>query len=472
MDPTAPEPAAASSRDPRTPGPLDRATALTFLSIGDRLLAAGDFQDAGGYYQRVIGFDDPAITAAATLGVGNVLYRLDRDGEALAAWRRVLDVGETPSTYPALRQIAAALVRDGNLTGAAAAYREADKRAPAEDKAEIASRLGWLAKETGDQRGASRYFARSRGGTGLPIPLTYLIIGLTVIVSLTASTEDGQWIEQALWLDRAAIAAGEWWRLFTVTLVHGGLLHLLLNMYALYLVGPIVERFYGWKVFGLMYVLCAFAGSIASFVMGDPGVPSVGASGAIFGLFGVVLAATRVHAPLLDRQARAMVGQIGTLIVINLIFGFGFNAGGGNIDNAAHIGGLLAGLWLGFVLVPGNVQTAGALRQTPGGGLGTAAGGGSIDRRLQGIVRLLAVLAVVVAILVGLAIGSDPGRFVRAAPDQSVAGTGVSGRITLSRAPCGATFSATASPPCARASSRTIARPSPVPVPLRLGSPR
>ena len=59
-----------------------------------------------------------------------------------------------------------------------------------------------------------------------------------------------------------------------------------------------------------------------------------------------------------------MVGQIGTLIVINLVFGFGFNSAGGNIDNAAHIGGLLAGLWLGFVLVPGNVRTVRDLWQT------------------------------------------------------------------------------------------------------------
>lgn len=423
MDPTASEPDPVPTRDPATPGPLDRDTALAFLSIGDRLLAAGDVQEAGGYYQRVIGHDDPAITAAATLGVGNVLYRLDRDADALAAWRRVLDVGETPSTYPALRQIAAALVRAGDLAGAANAYREADRRAPPEDKAEIASRLGWLAKETGDARGARRYFARSRGGSGLPIPLTYVIIGLTVIVSLTASTDDGFAIQQALWLDRAAIAAGEWWRLLTVTLVHGGLLHLILNMYALYLVGPIVERFYGWKIFGLMYVLCALAGSIASFVLGDPAIPSVGASGAIFGLFGVVLTATRVHSPRLDRQGRAMVGQIGTLIVINLIFGFGFNAGGGNIDNAAHVGGLVAGLWLGFALVPGNIQTARNLWRVSAGGsggsggpgvagsAGAVAGSDATDRRLEQLVRLLAVLALVAAIVIGLAIGSDPTRF-------------------------------------------------------------
>ncbi len=73
-------------------------------------------------------------------------------------------------------------------------------------------------------------------------------------------------------------------------------MHLLLNMYALYLVGPIVEQIYGWKLFGLMYVLCALTGSVASFLFGTQ--PSVGASGAIFGLFGVIFAATRVHHPI------------------------------------------------------------------------------------------------------------------------------------------------------------------------------
>jgi membrane associated rhomboid family serine protease len=432
MDPTAPDPGAAPIRDPRIPGPLDRDTALAFLAIGDRLLEAGEFDAAGGYYQRVVGHDDPAITAAALLGMGNVLYRLDRDDEALAAWKGVIGLGETPSAYQAWRQVAAARVREGDLFGATDAYREADRRAPAEDKAEIASRLGWLAKETGDARGARRYFARSRGQTGLPVPLTYLIIAATVIVSLTASTPDGQALLQALWLDKAAVAAGEWWRLVTVTLVHAPLdvnpLHLVFNMYALYLVGPIVERIYGWKLFGLMYVLCAMAGSVGSFLFGGL-VPSVGASGAIFGLFGIVLAATRIHDPILDRRGRALVGQIGTLIVINLVFGLSTTAVGGNIDNAAHVGGLLAGLWLGFVLVPGNVRTVRDLWQMPArapGSPGGAGAGGTADQRPVVLVRLLAVVVLLIVILVGLAIGSDPSRFASPGLDSLAVGTEVS----------------------------------------------
>jgi len=436
MDPTGPEPSPTPLPDPRISGPLDRATALAFLAIGDRLLASAEPESAGGYYQRVIGFDDPAITAAAILGVGNVLYRLDREDEALATWREVTKLAETPSAYQAWRQIAAALVRSGDLIGATAAYRESDRRAPVADKHEIASRLGWLAKETGDPRGARRYFARSRGQTGLPIPLTYLIIGLTVIVSLTASTPDGAWILDALALEHFKVAAGEWWRLLTVTLVHAPIqenpLHLVLNMYALYLAGPIVERIYGWKVLGLMYLLCAAAGSAASLVFGDPNVPSVGASGAIFGLFGVILAATRIHDPILDRRGRALVGQIGTLIVINLVFGFGFNGVGGNIDNAAHVGGLLAGLWLGFILVPGNVRTIRDLWQMPAGQAQAAVGPAVApavagQRRLLMAVRALAVVALLVAIVVAVAIGTDPGRLGRPGAEIALRSTTASG---------------------------------------------
>jgi membrane associated rhomboid family serine protease len=416
MDPTREDPGATPLRDPRIPGPLDRETAVAFLSIGDRLLASGEFEAAGGYYQRVIGFDDLAITAAAILGVGNVLYRLDRDGEALATWREVTKLAETPSTYRAWREIAAALVRSGDLQGATAAYREADRRAPPEDKPEIASRLGWLAKETGDRRGANRYFARSRGQTGLPIPLTYMIIGVTVIVSVTASIDDptGIALFNALALDKAAVAAGEWWRLLTVVLVHEPVFvspfHLLLNMYALYLVGPLVEQIYGWKLFGLMYVLCALTGSVASFLFGTE--PSVGASGAIFGLFGVIFAATRAHHPMLGARSRYLMQQVGILIAINLVFDVVYNGSGGNIDIAAHVGGLLAGLWLGFVLVPGNVRTVRDLWQVPAGGdAGSTAGDGAADRRLLFLVRLLAIAALVTAILAGLLIGSDRSRF-------------------------------------------------------------
>jgi membrane associated rhomboid family serine protease len=370
-------------------GPLDRATALALLDRGAELIGLGEYLPAAQAYQRVAGFDDAAITAAAWLGLGEALYRLDRDAEALSAWQAVLRLPETPSTYTAWRNVAAAHVRAGDLPDAVKAYREADRRAPAQDKAEIASRLGWLAKETGDAGAARRYFARSRGD-GPAIPLAYLILGLTVIVSFYALSTDGLPLGDALALDKSALRSGDLYRIFSVTLVHANLLHLAVNMYALYLLGPVVERIWGSPAFGLFYVLTAAAASTASF-LASPDI-SVGASGAIMGLIGVAMAGTRIHNPVLDRQARAIIPQLGSIVVLNLVFGVLVP----HIDNAAHIGGLVAGLWLGTFIPPGRVRTLRDFWQSKAGG---PSGATSI------MVALIGILGLIAAIAIGLVVG-------------------------------------------------------------------
>jgi membrane associated rhomboid family serine protease len=387
--PPAPTPPAAA--DPSVNGPLDRATATALLERADELLDSGDLGDAARFYERVVGFDDAAITAAALLGLGTVFYRADQEDVAIAYWRRVLELPETPGTYLAWRQLAAAHVRAGELQDAIRAYREAERRAPAEDRAEIAARLGWLAKETGDKGAARRYFARSRGGTAAPY-LTYSIIALTAVVSLLAFFPEWAFLMDALQLDKPAVAAGELYRLLTVTLLHGSLLHLLFNMYALYFAGSLVEQIYGWRVMGVMYILTGLAASTASFVFGGD-IPSVGASGAVYGMFGVLLAASRTHNPVLDRRGQAVIGQIGVLIAINLVISFATPG----IDYQAHIGGLLAGVWLGFLFVPGRVPTLSRMWQMP-------AGGGSS----QGVTafRILGVVALVIVIIAGVMIGT------------------------------------------------------------------
>jgi membrane associated rhomboid family serine protease len=122
-------------------------------------------------------------------------------------------------------------------------------------------------------------------------------------------------------------------------------------MYALFLIGPLVEGIWGTAAFGGFYLLTAAAASTASFVFTP--ADSLGASGAVFGLIGVLMAGTRAHNPMLDRRARAIVPQLGSVVLINLVLGFAVPA----IDNAAHIGGLLAGLWLGLFVPPGRVRT-------------------------------------------------------------------------------------------------------------------
>jgi tetratricopeptide (TPR) repeat protein len=160
FDPT-PDPARLLAHD----GPLTREMAVAALDGAARLMTTADFAEAGRLYQRVVGFNDPAVTSAALLGLGEALLRLDEDEDALRTWEEVTRLPESPSTYPAWRNIAAGRVRAGNLRGAMDAYREADRRAPAADKPEIASRLGWLAKETGDQ---GRPDGTSRRPAGIP----------------------------------------------------------------------------------------------------------------------------------------------------------------------------------------------------------------------------------------------------------------------------------------------------------------
>ena len=379
--------------DPSVSGPLDRPTAIALIRRADELMEASEPEHALALYSRTIGASDKDISAAALYGMGNALYRLDRDSEALGIWERVTTLGETPATYRAWRQVAAARVRGGDLSGALGAYRQCERRAPASDKAEIASRLGWLSKETGNKRAAGRYFARSRGDT-TPFFMTYLMIAVTVVVSLVAM---GGPLELQLQLDKILVAHGEIYRLLSVVLVHdpNDIFHLLFNMYALWYAGQIVERMYGARLLLFFYVLGGIAASISSYVFGDS-VAAVGASGAIFALFGVVLVSTRYHHAVLDQQMRAIASQVGLLILLNLVLGF---AGVfGNVDNSAHVGGLLAGLWLGVVIPPGRVPTLASLWHTPGGG----------DRsRLEQLgLPLLGVVALVAVLVAGYAVGT------------------------------------------------------------------
>ena len=130
------------------------------------------------------------------------------------------------------------------------------------------------------------------------------------------------------------------------------LLHLGLNMYALYLVGPLVERLYGPTRLVAFYVIAAIGASLATFAFGPVNL-GTGASGAIFGLFGVVFAAMRLHLPILDAASRRLASQVGMLILLNILLGFSL----GFVDNFAHIGGVITGVLVAAAVAPGNVPT-------------------------------------------------------------------------------------------------------------------
>jgi rhomboid protease GluP len=139
---------------------------------------------------------------------------------------------------------------------------------------------------------------------------------------------------------------GEYWRFLTAMFLHGGLLHILFNAYALYILGPQTEQVYGTPRFLGLYFIAGFAGGVASYALSP--FPSVGASGAIFGLIGGLAAFYYLNRQTLGDMARQQLGGLITVIMLNLFIGFSSS----NIDNFAHLGGLFGGIVVGALLTP------------------------------------------------------------------------------------------------------------------------
>lgn len=145
---------------------------------------------------------------------------------------------------------------------------------------------------------------------------------------------------------RPVTLEGEWWRLLTCCFLHIGVLHLLMNMYALLFIGILLEPRLGSTRFFVAYILTGIAASVTSLWWHDLTI-SAGASGAIFGMYGVFLAL--LSSNLIEKaQRQALLTSIGIFVAYNLINGMK-----GGIDNAAHIGGLVSGLVIGFAFLPG-----------------------------------------------------------------------------------------------------------------------
>lgn len=135
------------------------------------------------------------------------------------------------------------------------------------------------------------------------------------------------------------VAAGEYYRLLTSAFLHEGVLHLLLNMYALYLFGPALEAALGRVRFAALYLVAALGGSAVSYAFSPPAQPSLGASGAVFGLLGAYF--------VVSRRLRRDTTPLLVLLAINL--GYGFLVP--RVDWKAHLGGLAAGALVGLVMV-------------------------------------------------------------------------------------------------------------------------
>jgi membrane associated rhomboid family serine protease len=196
-------------------------------------------------------------------------------------------------------------------------------------------------------------------------PFTFILVGLNLGVFFLMWMSGGMSLMSAD--DAALIGFGakfnplidgqhQYWRLVTCIFIHIGFAHLIMNNYALWILGQQIEQIYGSSRFVLLYLAAGIVGSLSSYIF-MPESLSAGASGAIFGLFGVMgTFAFRYRKEIPAALRRDIIRRIIPIILINLAFGFSVRF----VDNSAHIGGLLAGVALALVVPykrPGEVTS-------------------------------------------------------------------------------------------------------------------
>ncbi|HMO11074.1 MAG TPA: rhomboid family intramembrane serine protease, partial [Actinotalea sp.] len=208
-------------------------------------------------------------------------------------------------------------------------------------------------------REASRRTPQTRTAFGAPLRqgvpvVTFVLIGMNVVSFLLEQVLGNRWTYSLALLPRDVETYP--WTFLTSAFLHAGILHIAFNMYALWWLGQYLETALGrWRFVGA-YLVSALGGSTMVVLLADPGGRSwvtyvLGASGAVFGLFGLVLVVLRR----LGRDARAIVA----LLVINGVIGFVIP----NVAWQAHLGGLLSGLALGlvFAYAPKGFRTGAAV---------------------------------------------------------------------------------------------------------------
>ena len=181
---------------------------------------------------------------------------------------------------------------------------------------------------------------------GLQAPATVALVALNVLVYLVTvyqgggvGAPGGELFNKGALIGAAISVDGDWYRLVTAMFLHGSLLHLAFNMLALYWLGTIVEQAVGTGRFMLIYFVSGLAGSAGALLLTDPFVPTVGASGAIYGILGALLV-------LEYRATGSFAGPALGLLVLNLALTFAIP----NISIGGHLGGLVGGILATFAL--------------------------------------------------------------------------------------------------------------------------
>lgn len=179
-------------------------------------------------------------------------------------------------------------------------------------------------------------------------PLTYTLMAISIVMFLLAQLSDS--LAEYLYLNGvlhgySVVMRGELYRLFTSIFLHADAMHIVMNMLSLYIVGTMVEKLFSKSAYLGIYFTAALFGSFTSIYM-HLGGQAVGASGAIFGLFGALAGFAFVHRMTMREEFIDFMKNFGLILLINLVIGFVFPS----IDVSAHVGGLVAGMVGGFMI--------------------------------------------------------------------------------------------------------------------------
>ena len=175
---------------------------------------------------------------------------------------------------------------------------------------------------------------------------TYALIAINIVMFIL-TTYYNTGLFDLLANNKELVKIGEYHRLFTCMFLHADIVHLVLNMYALYVLGPQVERYYGKLKFGLIYFISGILGSLFSAVFMSSNTFSIGASGAIFGLLGSIIYFTYYYRATVQGFLRSPAVSV---VLINLGLGFIIP----NVDISAHIGGLICGFLISMAIGIGD----------------------------------------------------------------------------------------------------------------------
>jgi membrane associated rhomboid family serine protease len=330
-------------------------TADAYIAQAIEATMAGRFNDVLAALDRAIELDPPRAYAHALRGYALRQLRQSYDAslaESKAA--RMSGTHDLPKLFPPVNPVVPEVFGNAPIPGEAAM-----QQAPAPPQA---GPRPWS-----DRSGMQRAAVRARFATrNVPI-VTFTLMAINVAVYLACLVfSNFDLLQTANPLAHPnnpiynyGVGAGltllqqdptQWYRIFTGMFLHESVIHLGFNMLSLYFVGIITEQIFGRSRFLAIYLLSGIVAGVAQAVL-VPGQGSLGASGAIFGIFGAFGVFFLLYRRVLGSAANAVIGQWFFWLVLNIVLSFG-----GGIALYAHLGGLVAGLALGALLVPTSVR--------------------------------------------------------------------------------------------------------------------